>query len=224
MALNANALTLLATAKDNMDIEVSDTTQDTRVERMINVASEFIAKYCNRVLVTGTYTEYIDGRSSNRIMLKQYPITGGPETFDGNPHPAVYLDNGGDFDAESQLDANSYFVANGISLIRKGCGTNSVSSGVIWPKGYRNIKVIYDAGLGTAVGGDLPSDLEQACLDYVLWLYDMRSDRRIGRNSKNKSGESVTFQTSLPPSIAELLEPYVKVELPVEAPVGVANR
>ena len=222
MALNANALTLLATAKDHLDI--SDTSQDSRIERMINTASEFIARYCKRTLVTGTYTEYIDGRASNRLMLKEYPITGGPVTNTaGDSTPQVWIDNSSVFGATSELDPDSYFIANGISLVRVG-GTNALSSGIIWPKGYRNIKVVYNAGLGTATAGDLPSDLEQACLDYVMWLYDMRSDRRIGRNSKNKSGESVVFQSTLPPHIAELLEPYVKIELPVEAPVGVANR
>jgi hypothetical protein len=214
MALNANALTLLATAKDHLDILVSDTSQNTRIERMINTASQFIARYCRRTLVTATHTEYIDGRGGNRIMLKEWPITGGPAA--GGTKPAVYIDSDSVFGAGTEVDTGSYYVANGITLIRVGEG------GMIWPKGYRNIKVIYTAGYGVA--GTMPSDLEQACLDYVMWLFDMRNDRRIGRATKSKSGETVSFVNNLPEHIAEILEPYVKYELPVEAPVGILNQ
>ena len=222
MALNNNALTLLVTAKDHMDI--TDASQDTRVERLINVASEFIARYCRRTLVTTAHTEYVDGRGGNRITLKEWPILSGPAL--GATHPEVFIDNSSLFAASTVIDPLSYYVANQVSLIRVG-GDNS-SSGTTWNKGYRNIKVNYTAGLGIvntgAVTNTFPADLEQACLDYVMWLFDMRNDRRVGRVNKSKAGESVTYINDIPPHITILLDPYVKFELPIEAPVGIGNR
>jgi len=216
MALNTNALTLLATAKDHLDIPVADLTEDSKVERLINTASQFIENFCKRKLVNATYTQYIDGRASNRILLKEWPVTGGAST---NGKPEVFIDNSSIFGAGSEIDDVEYDVASNIEIVRIGCARGN---GSIWPKGQRNIKVIYDAGLGTT--GTMPSDIEQACLDYVLWLYDMGSDRRVGRNTKTKGDESVSFETRLPPHIELILEPYVRSDFYSEIPVGVMNR
>lgn len=216
MALNANALTLLATAKDHLDIPVAELGEDSKVERLINTASTFIENFCKRKLATATYTEYVDGRSANRILLKEWPVLGG--LADGGTKPEVWIDGDSVFGSGTEVDPDTYFVVNNIELVRVG------SYGGLWPKGYRNIKVTYDAGYGTAVSGDLPNDLEQACLDYVLWLYDMGSDRRVGRNTKTKGDESVSFESRLPQHIELILEPYVRTEFPSGLPVGVRNR
>ena len=213
MALNANALTLLATQKEHLDIPALDTSFDSKLERLINTASAFIEGYTNRVVVTTTYTEYVDGRASNRIMLKQWPI---------QSVTSVHIDASGVFDATSLVDPANYFVETGFGIGLIGCGSSS-SVGGIWPKGTRNIQIIYDAGYGTAAGGDIPNDIEQACLDYVMWLDDINTDRRVGRQTKSKGDESVSFVLDLPPHIAVLLDKYVRSEFSAEAPVGVRN-
>jgi hypothetical protein len=47
MALASNALTTLATVKDELGI--SDTSQDDRLGRLINVVSDAIEHYCGRL-------------------------------------------------------------------------------------------------------------------------------------------------------------------------------
>ena len=93
--LNSNALTLLVTAKDHLDVAPSNTDYDNRICRMINQASELIASHCGRVLVDSTHTEYYDGRRTNKLTLHQYPVTGGAAT---GGKPEVFLGSSGSFD------------------------------------------------------------------------------------------------------------------------------
>ena len=215
MALKSNALTDLAIAKEHLEIPVLDTTQDTKVERFINTASEYFESYTNRKFITQTYTEYQDGRNSNRIMLCHYPITGGPA--DGATKPELLIDGGSVFLASSAVDVTNYFVDafSDSELVLIGCNG-------YFPRGTRNIKVIYEAGLGTVLADDLPSDLVNACLDYVLWSYDRLNDRRIGRTNKSKGDENVSYEDSIPKSITDVLDRYKKFD---QSPsVGVLNR
>lgn len=213
MALNANALTLLATQKEHLEIPALDTTFDTKLERLINVASSYFEKYTRRKLVTDTYTDFVDGRASNRIMLKQWPI---------QSITSVNIDNSSIFGANTLIDASEYFIEENFGLVRVGGIEGSFGS--LWTKGTRNIKVVYVAGLGTAAGGDLPPELEQACLDYVMWLDDMNTDRRIGRQTKSKGDESVSYVQDIPAHIALILDGYYREEFTTEAPVGVLNK
>lgn len=215
MALKSNALCLLATVKEQLDIQAADTSLDSKLNRMINVSSQFIENYCGRKLVDTGYEEYLDGRAGNRLLLKQWPVTGGAAA--GGTKPEVWVDEDWVFAASSLVDPSNYFVANEIELVTRG----------VWAKGYRNIKVAYTAGLGSVntVAGtnSLPSDLEQAALDYTEFLFNMNTDRRIGRNSKSKGDESVAFITDIPPHIAMILERYVRHEFSSEASVGIRN-
>lgn len=217
MALKANALTDLATAKIHLDIPALDTGQDSKVERFINTASQWIESYCGRKFITQTHTEYQDGRLSNRIMLREWPITGGPA--DGATKPELSIDSRSVFGTDSLVDVSTYFVdsESTFEIALVGC-----TSGGRFPRGTRNIKIIYEAGLGTVVGDDLPADLVNACLDYVLWLYDRQNDRRIGRTNKSKGDENVTYETSVPKSIIDTLEENYR-RIDHAPPVGVQN-
>jgi len=218
MALKANALTDLDTAKTHLEIPLADATQDAKVERFINSASDYFQQYTGRKLITQTHTEYQDGRSSNRISLREWPITGGPA--DGATKPELSIDSSSSFDSTSVVDPTNYFVdsESGFELVLIGCG----SSGSTFPRGTRNIKVVYEAGLGTVLGEDLPSDLVDACLDYVLWKYDRQNDRRIGRTNKSKGDENVSYEVSIPQSIIDVLDKYARIDF--APPVGVLNR
>jgi len=213
MALNANALTLLTTAKDHLDVPVDNNLYDDRIERMINQASGIIAGHTGRVLVNATHTEIYDGRRSNRIILNQYPITGGSAT---GGKPELWINSNGDFSGDPVDPANYSFNDNEIVYIRG------------FSKGTANIQVIYQSGLGkidsVAQTNTLPSDLELACLDTVLWLYTSNTDRRIGLTSVSKSDESAAYFLGLPPHIEAILDAnYTRLELPALAPVGVKN-
>ena len=180
MALKANALVTLAKAKSHLGI--STTSLDSRIEQIVNTASQVIESYTSRKLVTQSHTEIIDGRSTNKLLLGQYPITGGPAT--GNL-PQVFIDASSIFDAATEIDTDQYRVEKNNLLVRVNR---------IWGKGYQNIKVIYNAGIGDLVTDDIPADLEWATLEVVSWYYNTTSNHRIGVLSQGKLGESVSFE------------------------------
>ena len=215
MALKANALTDLATAKEHLEIPVLLITQDTVVERLINTASDYFERYTNRKLITQTHIEYHDGRASNRLLLRQYPITGGPAA--GATKPELFIDNSSVFASGTEVATSDYFVSGDSELLLIGGDT----TGSRFPKGVRNIKVVYEAGLGTVLGADLPDELVDACLDYVLWKYERQNDRRIGKTNKSKGDENVSYEVGVPQSILDVLDPITKFDF--SPAVGVLN-
>ena len=202
MPLNANALTIRATASTFLGItDGADPATDAETERLINVASEIIAKRTNRILHTITHTQYLDGSRTNRILLKQWPITGGPA--DGATKPEIFIDGKSTFAATTAVDVDEYYVDEDVAIVMvKGS----------FPKGTRNVKVVYEAGYGTAVGADIPSDLENVCLEFVQYLNQKHHDRRLGIETKGKSGESVTYELGIPSYIDVMLEPYKRID------------
>jgi hypothetical protein len=77
----------------------------------------------------------------------------------------------------------------------------------MFPSGYHNIKIDYNAGYAT-----IPSDLEEACLDYVEYTYNKSDDKSINKASISKAGESTSFITGIPDIIKETIEPYKRFE------------
>lgn len=191
VSLNANALTTLEAAKDYLDILPGDTDQDDRVKRMINAASQRIEKITNRKLKLQTVTEYQDGRANSKLVLRQWPA---------QKPSVVNLDPSWVYDSENDLPTTDYDVEQDQFLVRK--------SGY-FPKGVRNVKIIYQAGYT-----EVPSDLEEACLMMVQWLDAMRTDRRVGTKSKSKAGENISFTDDVPPMIMSFIEPYIRIEFP----------
>jgi len=73
MALIAGAMTTLADVKAMLGI--TDTTQDTRLENLINRTSAMIAHYCDRVFTRSTYTaETYTGTNRQKLILRQWPV------------------------------------------------------------------------------------------------------------------------------------------------------
>lgn len=204
MALKSNALISLAVAKDYLDIQVSDTTQDTRVERLINMASQFISEYCDRNFITGSYVDYQDGRKSNQILLRQWPATKPTD---------LRVDSSWAFGTDTIIDPAEYDIVEDMFVVLRN---------TFFPNGYRNIKVTYTAGYGTIGGNNLPSDIQEACLELVALYQNKRTDRRIGVQSKSKQGENITYIEDVPEDILSLLQNYKRYEFS-PANVGIAN-
>jgi uncharacterized phiE125 gp8 family phage protein len=195
MPLAANALVDLATAKDHLSIPSADTTRDARVTRLINAASALIERYTRRKLVTGNYTDVLDGSRQNRIMTRQWPVTA---------VSSLKVASDGDFASVDPLDTTTYFTdSDGITVcLRSG----------MFPRGNGNVEVQYTAGLGTLGGGTIPADLQHACLETVLWFYAANSSERIGVLQKGKGGETTQYVEDLPAHIRSMLDPYVRSE------------
>lgn len=200
MALNSNALATLSFAKKWLKIPDLETTLDDMVELFINAASQDIEDYCNRKFKSQSHVEYHHGRHSNMILLDQFPVTSITE---------LRIDADSVFtDPDTLIDSTSYALGdykNTLILI----------DGSVFQKGYHNIRVTYTAGFAT-----IPSNLQMACLWFVMWYHRMREGQNIGRASKSKDGESAQWAQVAPPYIMAVLNNYKKSEVPsLDSPV-----
>lgn len=141
------ALTDLATAKDELNLQASNTDHDRFITNAIARASQLIANYCNRVLVPEQVQDLIDvarpgfpwnpGKGYPQIRLSRWPVIGlasVTQTLEGGSTQALVQDT--DF----RLDA-----VNGL-LMRID---PSSKSGLPWES--RPTTVRYTAGYGTLV-------------------------------------------------------------------------
>lgn len=192
-------LTSLATVKDHLGIPTLNTDQDTRLERLISSASRKIMNFCDRKFVQETHTEYQHGRRSNSLVLKQWPADKPTE---------LNIDPESTFGVDTQVDTTEYEVLHDSILI--------LLNGQKFPKGTRNIKIVYQASYAT-----IPEDLDEACVHQVEYMYNLTADRRLGQITKSKSGVSVTYvQEGMPQIVTDALMPYKRHEFPTaNAPV-----
>ncbi len=188
MALNVNALTTVAVAKEHLGVPASDTTQDARLELFINVASDRIANYCERQIAAADLVEVKHGGMNNMLMLNEWPI---------NAVTELAIDGDGKFPASSVIDQGDYRVLDEATLLYS----------TSFPYGYGNVRIKYNAGYVKT-----PADIEMACLLFVEWLYRFRSTQNIGRTGMSKGGESVSILQDIPPIITSLLEPHRRTE------------
>ena len=70
-----------------------------------------------------------------------------------------------------------------------------------------SIKTTYTAGYET-----IPNGLQQACIEYVRYLYYMESSRRLGTTTIGKLDENVTFVDDIPAMIKFMIRPWKREE------------
>lgn len=197
ITLSDYALTTLETAKEHLGIPPATLTYDELIKRYINVATQRIETYCDRLLKQRTgIEEFHDGIAGNRLLLNQWPALKPTE---------LWIDPTGEFtDIENKLDLSEYNLDK--SAKGEGIGVVLVG-GNYFPNGVRNIKVVYDAGYTS-----IPADLEDACLWTVDFLYDMRTNHSITMATKGKNQENTTFRGDLPEIVKDNLDLYRRVE------------
>lgn len=192
------ALTTVLSAKEHLNIKEVDTSQDNVLTRMINSSSQMIENYLDRRVLSRSYTEYYDGRKNDRMLLSNWPIISVAELWD---------DSGSEFtDVANKFDASEFKI--------DGDGANATGivllSGLKFSSGVRNVKAVYTAGYAT-----VPYIVQEACILHVEYMFDMRSDRRIGVQTKGKNQESTTFLGTLPQFVMDMLTPYMRMEFPL---------
>jgi hypothetical protein len=160
MALEDNALTTLATLKDELGIVGA--TQDTTLERMINSVSAAIESYCNRKFwYEADIAEKVAGYGTKYLHVSRNPIVSiSSITFDG-----------------ATVGSDNYEIhdANGGSLYSLGEWTwttdsaPNLSSDPLPGNEQKLYEVTYTGGwvtphLAGVLTRNLPYDLEDACV------------------------------------------------------------
>ena len=196
MALNPNALTTLARAKEELEIPVLNTEYDTQIENYINGCSDQIELETNRSFRQQSYTHRLSGNGTRWVEFEQFPVIA---------LTGVKVDKDWVFGASSVLPVGTQTdVDKQTFLVRRGTCNE-------WPSDQpMNIEVEYTAGYGDGSDPEtLPEGIQQACIEYVRFIYLSQGDRRSGSTSKSKLGDSGSFETgAIPFIITNLIKPY----------------
>lgn len=165
--------------------DASMTEDDALLSRLITAASAFIRSYTNREITSQTYIETRDGTGGNRLMFKNTPVIS----------VSSLLINGQPIPPGDPVSAPGYFFSQTMLML----------NGYGFGRGLGNVVISYAAGLA-----DVPSDLEQACIELVGMRF--REKDRIGMASKAMAGETTSFITKdMPSSVATVLNQYKRV-------------
>lgn len=220
MALTAKALTTVKAVKDELGISLADTSKNRILQRYINVVSEEIEQFLDRPLqfVAGV-VEKLPGFGTESIFVSRTPVI---------TLTQIKI-------KDSILSSNEYKLI----LIEGRDNVGEIYRGTGWPWSVRlgagittdpvpgtedqEIEVTYDGGYvlpkdGPAAGSnvDLPSDIEQACIDAVVTRFRnkgvdrgvvaeslMSASVKYDRGAGNTSGSS-----NLPDEVERSLMKY----------------
>ena len=204
MALAPYALTSVAMAKSHLNIASADTSQDVRLELLVNAATQRIEVMTDRALKSRAHVELRSGRKSNIITMRQWPITAVSQ---------INVDSDNLFGADSILDPTSYAICDE--------GNSIVLLNDYFDVGFNNIRIAYTAGYNSTDHIGELADLEVVCLWMVEWWYRHRERGDMGRTSKTKGDETVGILAQMPPMIREALLEYKRTDLPlIDRPIS----
>lgn len=166
-------------------LQLSGTSDDALLERLISAASAFIRSFISRDIISTAYADTLDGKDTAQILFPNYPVTAvASVTIDGVSIP-LRTDPSG---------VGYVFSKTALSLV-----------GYRFCRGFQNVVVQYTAGFVS-----VPLDIEQACLELIGLKYKGRD--RIGQQSKIIGGETVSFFIGdMPKEVKTILQTYQKV-------------
>jgi hypothetical protein len=200
MPLNANAIITVQQLADHLDNSSPVAAETTRYELWINSVSSMVERYLDRKLQQASIVEYHDGRSNDRVVLREWPVASIDELA---------------FDYDSEFsDPNDIQPTDDYELMNN----ELVYLNGTLPKGKRNVRVTYTAGYA-----EIPADIQLATILACEWFETLRSNGDLGRTNLAKQDENVSILQTLPPIITDMLDPYRRVEIPLST-IPVLNR
>ncbi len=177
MALSTNALTTLSTVKSELNL--SSSTDDTYLERVIEAVSEAIIDYLDRPIVfASSITENITGSGGMYLVVTRYPITSVTSvSYDGT---ALDTDT---YDATGWASSGLIRVQSGV--FDTAAVSQWITTTIMGGTERRLYTVVYAGGyvtpnqvaLNGALTRTLPYDIEDACIQAVVERYRKRGQR-----------------------------------------------
>ena len=166
---------------------------------LVNSVSDFIEHYCNRRFKLTTYTnEVYDGNGSDKLLLRQYPIS----SFTSVEERGAVTNE----DSWSAIDSEKYFanLTEGMLYYANGIFKN-------YPRHWRctyaagydyDNETIYLSNVGAG-------DLEYACWKLVGKVYHQRkNDPNASSESLGDYSVSLTHEAMADPEIKDILNKY----------------
>lgn len=200
--IQAYALTSLERLKQRL--QITDVKNDAVLERIINGATGYIERHCNRRFKKTTYTNEVHtvhARGQDSIMLRQSPIVTltSVQYRAGTPSSPSW----------TSFSADEYeLMGDGKSAIVR------IYGGV--PFGTNAVRATYDAGFlvdFTAVNDitkhTLPDELSDMCERIATKLWKRRESE--GKAQEAFEGSSVTWETLLTEEDKDVLEMHTRL-------------
>jgi len=211
MALSQAALCELAAVKTALGIAVS--TYDTTLERLIEVASARINRYCNRTFHRADeISEYVAAYGLTHLLVSRPPIL----TIDWVKFDGVTVDSSA-YECYSE-HAQQGVIHNSGGWTWTCAGLDNIDASSMPGTEQLLYQVQYDGGYVTAnqvtlttfATRTLPYEIEQAAIDFAALMYHRQGDDpRI--QSESVDGASVSY--SVTGQLSMDMPDYIRVPL-----------
>lgn len=188
------AVDIVTLAEAKAFLNIGDATHDNELPAYITSASEMWVKRGGPGVST-EYTEWHDG-GRPMIALNRYPVVSVTSVTEVSGTSSTTL-TGADPGTSGGSDDYSIDKATGV-MVRRSAGVATPFAG-----GFRNIKVVYNAGAAT-----VPEDIKHAIL--LLVLHQWETQRGGTKRSKSNSDDyqpGITY--SWPRRVEEILAAHV---------------
>jgi hypothetical protein len=139
---------------------ITGTANDTALGVIVTAVNAKVARYIDRTIETGTFTEFYSGTGGETLRLKNYPITSitSVEERDDSGSYTTLASGEYRFNAESGL---LFRIGARAGIVRSSFEDDAPRTRVgIWPcwaPGFDNYRVVYVGGFAT-----VPADLQMA--------------------------------------------------------------
>ncbi|MBK9285000.1 MAG: hypothetical protein IPM51_11895 [Sphingobacteriaceae bacterium] len=140
----------------DLDYDNLSAMDQAKVNSLIEVGSQLIEAYCNRVFTAADFTEYLDGNGHNEIYVKNPPINSITSvTINSNLVDYVF-------------PTDELTIKPGIGRVNLNLDkTNSLRPFTHFPRGSQNIKVIYNGAFNP-----IPAPILLVLADFVIRAFD----------------------------------------------------
>ena len=210
-----SALTTLERVKE--ELEITDSSMDSVLQRLINAASDAIERYTGRKFARVTLTEHVPGYGSDKLTLSHTPLVEIDEIRFGEANQTPSVIPSGDYQIEDReagfvrlLSARwrwTGFVAQGIVPHRLP-GTERPIYAVDYTGGYVTPKQAED---DVTLQRDLPYDLEDAAIMLISTRFASRGERRDIVSESVMSASFTYGRGEFSPEVREILQRYRRV-------------
>lgn len=184
-----NALVSLVDVKLYLHIDTLDTIEDTFLDRLIDMSTGQIERYCRRKLKLRILTETYDGTGSPHLILREFPIISVAQ---------VNIDPLQDFAPATDITLTNVVISAEEGRI--SVGVVGAGRGAHFPRGTKNVKVVYDAGFAA-----IPAEVELAALKLIAVHFHKSREGGDGIAAEGLGSHSITWIDGLPSDIIDLL-------------------
>lgn len=201
MSLVSYALTTVARFK--LYAGISGSSEDSKIESLINSVTDYIERRTNRRFKKTSYTEKYDGEDSKILILRQFPVFSSP---------AVQLYERDTYVNEDEwdvIDTEDYYVDN-----EEGIITATFS----FVEGKQNYKVVYTAGYDIDTSNKTLELVGLSDLELVVWelvktfLKKSKSDNTIRQIRLGDRSIAYDKIISEDDNLSLMLEKFIKYE------------